>query len=97
MLRLPSARISAKTGISTVADSCSFGQTKPFFALVLDLSQFAHHTSELFEGRVKVLNNLGRKNVGFGQAVQVLETFILEPEDIQVELVPRDEVLIGAR
>lgn len=52
-------------------------------------------TPELLKGSFQVVDNLGRKNVRFGQAIDVLQAVVLQPEDIQVQLIPMGEFVVA--
>lgn len=52
---------------------------------------------ELRQCRREVLDDLPRDDLGCGQVVQVLQRLVAEPRDVEVGLVPRDEVLVVER
>ena len=49
----------------------------------------------LFDTHFQVFDDLGRDNVRFRQTVDILKAVILEPEDVEVEFVPGDEIIVA--
>ncbi len=52
---------------------------------------------KLLEGRAKILHDFFCQDVGRRQASGVLDTFVPEPEDVQVRLVPLHQFFVGER
>lgn len=50
-------------------------------------SQLFFHAHHLLQGRLKVLDDLGADDVGRRKVIEVAEAVVLEPEDVQVQLV----------
>ena len=51
--------------------------------------------AEVVEGGGEVVDDFGGDEVGAGEAVEVLEAVVLEPEDVEVEFVAGAELLVG--
>jgi len=49
---------------------------------------------ELLQCRPQVLNDVARENIRFGQVLGVLQTVVLQPEDVEVRLVPLNELVV---
>ena len=54
-------------------------------------AQIRRDVPELFGGGFKVFDDFLGENVGVGQVIGVLETFVAEPEDVEAGLVAIDE------
>lgn len=50
---------------------------------------------ELLHRRPQILHDLRRQHVGVGEVVTVLQDLVLQPEDVQADLVARQQVVIG--
>jgi hypothetical protein len=60
-------------------------------------TQIGRDEGELIQGRLQVLDDLGRDDLGRGQIVGVLQALVAKPEDVQAGLVPLDQVLVVER
>ena len=61
----------------------------------LILPQLLHQPFELLEGGLEVLDDLPRQHVGLGEVFRVLEALVPQPEDVQVHLVPLEQLVVG--
>src|SRR5262249_49421022 len=59
--------------------------------------QSLRNRAEQLQGRLQVLGDLFGQDIGFREAVRVLQTLVLEPEQIEVELVPLRQLVVGER
>ena len=56
--------------------------------------QVGRDLGELVEGGLQVFGNLGGYDIGVGKTGRVFQTIVLEPEDVQAELVALEELVI---
>ena len=54
------------------------------------IPKFRRDPLELLQRRLQVLRDLLRQHLRLRQVLRILQTLILEPEDVQVQLVPLD-------
>ncbi len=57
--------------------------------------KFLINAAELLQSKIKVLHDLRRNSIRFRQVLRVLKAFVLEPEDVLVDLVPPDEFIVA--
>src|ERR1035437_9343864 len=59
-----------------------------------ELRQARRHVAETGQGRFQVFDDLLGQDVRCREIVEVVETFVLEPKDVQARLVAGDQLLI---
>ena len=47
-----------------------------------------HQFIKAIHGRLQIFNDIRRQHIGIGQAIQISQGLVLDPEDIQTGLVP---------
>lgn len=59
------------------------------------LAQTVHDLAELGQGGLEVLGDLQCQHVRFGQVLRLAQRVVLDPEDVQIQLVPLRQFLMG--
>ena len=59
------------------------------------LRQSPDDTTKTVQSGLHVLDDLGGQIIRFRQVIQIGQTFVLEPEDVQAALVPCDDLFTG--
>jgi len=59
------------------------------------LFQFVRDRSELVQRRLQILCDFGGDHIGIGKVSRVFQAVILQPEDVQANLVALDQFVIG--
>jgi len=58
-------------------------------------SKLGRQLTELLQRAPEVVDDLGRQEVGVGEVGGVFEALVAEPKDVEVELVPSHQFVVG--
>ena len=80
--------------MTTVTSSSDFLQSFPLLER-LEVLQIDRDLRKLVERGLQVLCDLCRDNVGVGQICRVLQALVLQPENVQADLIAFEQVVVG--